>query len=65
MSGFEVFLNKGLTGFLFLGVQRINFGNLGYKGWFKVNGVVIGVMRREDVVCLLRERIREVFTPFG
>ena len=51
--GLKVFLDKGLTGFLFLGIQRVNFGEFRYKGRFKVNGVVIGAMGREDIVCFL------------
>ena len=40
----KVFLNKGLAGLFFLGVERVNLGDLGYERRLKVNGMVIGAM---------------------
>ena len=42
-----MFFNKVLTGFHFCQVEGVDFGNLGNEVRVKLNGVVIGVMRRE------------------
>ena len=63
-SCFKVFFNKGLASFHLHWVERVNFGNLWGEVRAKVNGMVIGAMRRKLVMGFLREDICEVFAPF-
>ena len=41
-TSFEIFFNKCSTGFLFLGIEGVYLGDLGYKCIFQVNGVIKG-----------------------
>ena len=41
-TSFEMFFDEHSIGFFFLGIERVYFGNLGYKGIFQVNGVIKG-----------------------
>ena len=59
-----MFLDEGFASFHFQGVQEIDFGNFQGKGWFEVNGMVIGLMQGKFVVGLFREHIGEDITPF-
>ena len=43
-TSFEMFLNECGTGFLFLGIERVYLGDLGYKCIFQVNGVIKGLV---------------------
>ena len=47
-----MFVNEGLTSFLFGRIKRVDLGNLGDEGILEFNGVVKGLMRRENVICL-------------
>ena len=47
-----MFVDEGLTSFLFGRIKRVDLGNLGDKGILEFNGMVKGSMRRENVICL-------------
>ena len=60
VSHFQVFINKGLTGFLFGRVKRVDFSNLGDEGVLEFNSVIEGSMRRENIISLFGEDIGEI-----
>ena len=55
-----MFIDESFACFLFLWVKGIYFGYLRNKGGLKVNGVVIWLVGRKNVVGLLGEHAFEV-----
>ena len=58
-----MFVNEGFARLLFLWVERVYFSNLWNERGLKVNGVVIWLVGRENIVSLLGEHVFEVRTP--
>ena len=64
-SSFKVFIDKCLTCLLLLWVKRVDLGNLWNERRFEVNGVVIGLVGRKNIVGGFRKYILEIRTPVG
>ena len=62
-SGLKVFVYKRLACVLFLRVKRVYFSNFRNERGFKVDGMVVGSVRRENIVGFLREYVFEVRAP--
>ena len=60
-----MFVNEGLTCFLFLWVKRVYFSDLWNERGLEVDGMVIWSMGRENIVGFLGEHVFEVGTPIG
>ena len=62
-SSLKVFVYKRFTCVLLFRVKRVYFSDFWNERGFKVNGVVIGSVRREDIMGLLRKYIFEIGAP--
>ena len=60
-----MFFDEGFKCFHLCWVEQIDFGNLGDEVGMEFNGVVIGIVRGELVMGLLREDVSEIFTPIS
>ena len=60
LPGLKVFVNKHLACLLFLWVERVYLRDLRNEQGFKVYGVVVGSVGRENIMGLLREYVFEV-----
>ena len=64
-SSFKVFFDKCFACLLFLRVERVYFGDLWDKRGFKVYGMVVGPVRRKEIVGFLGEYIFKIGAPIG
>ena len=57
-----MFFNECFTRFAFFGVEGINFGNFWDEVFFKINGMVEGLVGRKLIVSGFSEHISKVRT---
>ena len=62
-SSLQMFVNESFACFLFFWIEGVYLSDFWNEQWFEVNGVIIWLMRGENIMGLLREYVFEVGTP--